>query len=119
MNRRYFALLTALTMVPLSLAKRLPPPNVKPVLSNGVEYSAHGDGTHAWVAATEVATSKELWTAKVFSIHTHWWKGEEDNQWVYISDLKLEPNALLIKDERERCYSLDLNTRRVKQEHCR
>jgi len=119
MNRRYLALLTALAVMPLSSAKRLPPPNVKPVLSGGVEYSAHGDGTHAWVAATDVATHKELWTAKVFRIHTHWWKGEEDNQWVYISDLKLEPNALFIKDERERCYSLDLNTRHVKREHCR
>jgi hypothetical protein len=99
MNYRYLALLTALAIVPLSSAKRLPPPNVKPVLSGGVEYSAHGDGTRAWVA--EVATDKELWTAKVFRIRTHWWKGEEDNQWVYISDLKLEPNALFIKDERE------------------
>ena len=119
MNRRYLALLTALAIVPLSSAKRLPPPNVKPVLSGGVEYSAHGDGTHAWVAATDVTTHKALWTAKVFRKHTHWWKGEEDNQWVYISDLKLEPNALFIKDERERCYSLDLNTRHVKREHCR
>lgn len=111
MNRRCIALLTALTIVPLSSAKRLPPPNVKPVLSGGIEYSAHGDGTHAWVAATDVATRKELWRAKVFRIHTHWWKGEEDNQWVYISDLKLEPDALFIKDERKRCYSLDLTTR--------
>jgi hypothetical protein len=119
MNRRYLALLIALAIVPLSSAKRVPPPKVKPVLSGGVEYSAHGDGTRAWVAATDVATHKELWTAKVFRIHTHWWKGEEDNQWVYISDLKLEPNALFIKDERERCYSLDLSTRHVKREHCR
>jgi hypothetical protein len=119
MNRRYLAVLTALAIVPLSSAKRLPAPNVKPVLSGGVEYSAHGDDTHAWVAATDVATHKELWTAKVFRIHTHWLKGEEDNQWVFISDLKLKPNALFIKDERERCYSLDLNTRHVKREHCR
>jgi hypothetical protein len=118
MNRRCIAL-TILTIAPVSPAKRLPPPNVKPVLFGGVEYSAHGDGTHAWITATEVTTRKELWTAKVFRIHTHWWKGEEDNQWVYISGLKLEPNALLIKDERERCYSLDLNTKGVKRENCR
>ena len=70
MNCRYLALLTVLAIVPLSSAKRLPPPIVKPVLSGGVEYSAHGDGTHAWVAAIEVATHKELWTAKVFT-YTH------------------------------------------------
>jgi hypothetical protein len=119
MNRRCLALLTVLAIVPLTSAKRLPPPNVKPVLSGDVEYSAHGDGTRAWVVASEPATHKELWRAKVFLVRTHWWKGEEDNQWVYISDLKLELNALFIKDERERCYSLDLNTRRVRREHCR
>jgi hypothetical protein len=118
-NRLHVALLATLAMVPLSLAKRLPPPNVKPVLSDGVEYSAHGDGTHAWVAATEIATRKELWTAKVFHIHTHWWKGEEDNQWVYISDLKFETNVLFIRDERERCYFLNLSTKKVEREHCR
>jgi len=118
-NPRYIALLAVLIIVPLSSAKRLPPPNVKPVLSGGVEYSAHGDGIHAWVTATEVATRKELWTTKVFRIHTHWWKGEYDAQMFYISDLKLEPNALFIQDERKKCYSLDLNTRHVRREHCR
>ena len=119
MNVRYFALSIALAVVPLSYAKRVAPPIVKPVLSNGVEYSARGNGTHAWIAATEVATRNELWTAKVFQIHTHWWKGEEDNQWVYISDLRLEGNTISIKDETDKCYSLDLNTRHVKQATCR
>lgn len=119
MNGRYLIFLTALVVVPLSSAKRLPPPEVKPVLFGGLEYSADGDGTHAWVIATDVATRIELWKAKVFRTHTHWWKGEEDNQWVYISDLKLEPHALFIKDERKRCYSLDLNTRHVKRIYCR
>lgn len=119
MNRRYITLLIALIIVPLSSAKRVPPPKVNPVQSGSVEYSAQGDGTHAWVVATDVVTRKELWRVQVFHIHTHWWKGEEDNQWVYISDLKMEPNALLVKDERESCYSLDLNTRHVKREHCR
>src|ERR1700736_2057216 len=119
MKSRFHVLLIALVaLAPLSLAKRLPPPVVRPVVFNGVEYSAHGDGTHGWITATEVATRKELWTAKVFRIHTHWWKGEEDNQWIYISDLKLEQNTLFIKDEKPRCYRLSLNTRRVRRERC-
>ncbi len=91
------ALLIALAIAPIALAVRVTPPVVKPVVLNGVEYSAHGDGIQARVVATEATTRKELWTAKVFRIHTHWWKGEEDNQWVYISDLKLEPNNLFIE----------------------
>jgi hypothetical protein len=118
MKSRCLVLLIVLAIAPLSMAKRVAAPVVNPVVLNGVEYSAHGDGKLAWISATEIATQKELWTAKVFRIHTHWWKGEECNQWIYIFYLKLEQNTLFIKDERSRCYRLDLNTRHVHREHC-
>jgi hypothetical protein len=111
-------LLLAFVIAPLAVAKRIAAPVVPPIVLNGVGYSAHGDGTHGWITATEVDTRKELWTAKVFRIYTHWWKGEEDNQWIYISYLELEQNGLFIKDERSRCYRLDLNTRHVKRQRC-
>jgi hypothetical protein len=111
-------LLIALTAPSLAFGKRLPPPVVKPVFFNGVEYLAHGEGEKGWITATEITNRKELWTAKVFRIHIHWWKGEIDNQWIYISYLALDQNALAIKDERGRCYRLDLNTRRVKRDRC-
>jgi hypothetical protein len=118
MRTQCLALLIASVVVPFAMAKRVAPPVVRPVVLNGVEYSANGDGTHGWITATEVATKKKLWTAKVFRIHTYWWKGEEDNQWIYIPALRLEQNGLFVKDERSRCYSLDLNTRRVHKERC-
>ena len=111
-------LLIVLGVAPLSLAKRLPPPDVRPIVFYGVEYAAHGDGTHGWITATEVATRKELWTAKVFRIHTYWWKGEEDNQLIYISEMKLEQNILFIEDEKSRCYRLNVNTRHVRRVRC-
>lgn len=118
MKSRCLVLLVALAIAPLSWAKRVPPPDVRPIVFDGVEYSAHGDGTHGWITATEVATRKELWAVKVFRIHTHSWKGEEDNQWIYISYMKLEQNTLFIKDERSRCYRLSLNTRHVQRIRC-
>lgn len=118
MKAPFVLLLIALVGPPFASGKRLPAPVVSPVVFNGVEYSAHGDGEKAWITAIEIATRKELWTAKVFRIHTHWWKGEIDNQWICISYLKLESNALFIKDERSRCYRLDLKTKRVKRNHC-
>jgi len=110
--------LVVLIIPSIAWGKRIPPKPVTPVVFNDVEYSAGGDGKVGWIVATDTTTKSELWTAKVFRIHTHWWKGEEDNQWVFISYLKLEPNALFIKDERSRCYRLDLNTRRVKRDYC-
>jgi hypothetical protein len=114
-----FAILLLLVIQPESFGKRLPPKPVSPVTYGGIEYSSQGDGKVGWIAATDVASGKQLWTARVFRIHTHWWKGEEDNQWIFISDLKLDSNALLIRDERSRCYRLDLSAKRVKAEPCR
>jgi hypothetical protein len=104
--------------LPLGLSgKRVPPKPVSPVVYNGVEYSARGDGKIGYVAATDITTGKQLWTVEVFRIHTHFWK-EEDNQWIFISDLQLVQGALLVKDERSHCYRLDLASRRVRREPC-
>jgi hypothetical protein len=118
MKSTWFVLLIAFATAPQLMAKRVPPPDVRPVVLDGIEYAAHGDGTHGWITATDVATRRELWTAKVFRIQTHWWKGEEDNQWIFISYLQLEQNGLHIQDERCRCYLLNLNTRHVNRQPC-
>jgi hypothetical protein len=113
------AVLMSLFGVPLGLSgKRVPPKPVSPIVSDGVEYSAHGDGKTGYIVATDVATGNELWRIRVFRIHTYLWKGEEDNQWVFISDLQLVQNALLIRNEKSHCYRLDLVTRHVKKERC-
>jgi hypothetical protein len=98
-------------------AKRVAPKPVSPVVHAGVTYSAAGDGRGGYVVATESSTGKELWRRKVFTVHIKFWI-EEDNQWVFITDLKLDANALLIRDEKSRCNRLDLNKKRVKKESC-
>ena len=54
----------------------------------------------------------------MFTVHIKSWM-EEDVQWVFITDLSLDSNALLIRDEKSRCYRLDLEKRRVKKDICR
>jgi hypothetical protein len=105
-----------LSWVPTS-AKRVSPKTVVPVVYQGVEYSAVGDGRVQYVLATEVATGMSLWKVKVFHTFVKPWI-EEDVQWVFITDLKLAGQTLLIRDEKSRCYSLDLKTRRVQKERC-
>lgn len=108
----------ALLVIPLNLsAKRVARPVVNPVVRGGVEYSAQGDGRTGYVVATETATRKELWRAKIFHIHVKFWV-EGDNQWIFISDLKLVNNALLVRNEKSRCYSVDLTTKHVKKSNC-
>lgn len=58
-----------------------------------------------------------LWRVKVFHNHIKFWM-ESDVQWVYITDLKLGNDSLLVRDERSRCYSIDLTKRRVRKCDC-
>ena len=98
-------------------AKRIPPRPVSPVVSGGVRYSADGDGHDQYVVATDTKSGKVLWKVKVF--HTRIKPGvEEDNQWVFITDLKLVGNSLHVRDERSRCYLIDLTTRHAKRQQC-
>jgi len=57
------------------------------------------------------------WKVKVLHNHIKFWV-EEDVQWVYITNLKLANNSLLVRDERSRCYSVDLTKNNVKKQPC-
>jgi outer membrane protein assembly factor BamB len=111
-------LLILAVLAPMGLwAKRVPPKPVSPVVYAGVTYSVAGDGREGYVVAIETSTGKELWKVKVFTVHIKGWT-EEDVQWVFITDLSLDSNALLIRDEKSRCYRLDLEKKRVKKDKC-
>jgi hypothetical protein len=98
-------------------AKRMGPKPVAPVVYEGVEYSAHGDGRDAYIVATSVETKKELWKVRVFHtrIKPHL---EEDVQWVFITHLKIEGESLLVRDEKARCYSVGLARHEAKRVEC-
>jgi hypothetical protein len=65
--------------------------------------------------ASDLRSGKTVWDTKVFEIEIDP-KLEEDVQWVFITELKLAGNALRIKDEKSRCYNLDLITKKVKRQ---
>ena len=101
-----------------AMAKRVPPKPVLPISADGIRYSAEGDGKDSYVVATDEATGKTLWKVKVFHTRIKFWRGEEDNQWVFISDLKRAGDSVLVRDENNRCYSISLNTKHVKKAAC-
>jgi hypothetical protein len=111
------ALIFSLGLSGVLWGKRPPPKFVAPITSAGITYSAAGDGRTAYIIATDNSTKEELWWKKIFVTHIKFWI-EEDTQWVFINDLKLAPNALLIRDEKSRCYLLNLTNRRVRKESC-
>jgi len=113
-----FAILILCFFEICATAKRVTPKEVPPVVASGIKYSAHGDGRDSYVVADDEASGKMLWKVKVFHARIKFWRGEEDNQWLFISDLKLVGKSLLVRDEKNRCYSIYLNTKRVKKAHC-
>ncbi|HWX38724.1 MAG TPA: hypothetical protein VNY09_05755 [Candidatus Sulfotelmatobacter sp.] len=114
-------LLVACTGVALlaapALAKRVMPKPVSPIISSGIQYSANGDGRDEYVVAANATDGKELWKVKVFHNHIKFWI-EEDVQWVFITDLKLAGTSLLVRDERARCYSVNLKTKATRKTEC-
>jgi hypothetical protein len=108
----------ALSFLPVSLlAKRAPPAPVVPVTAGEVRYSADGDGRDQYVIATDTPSNKVLWKVRVFHNQIDE-RLEEDVQWVFITKLKLQGKSLLVKDEKSRCYSVDLTSRQVKRQAC-
>lgn len=97
-------------------AKRAAPKPVSPVVRDGVKYSVPNDnGRIGHVVASDDRNGKTLWDIKIFEVQIDP-KLEEDVQWVFITDLKLVGNALRMKDEKSRCYNLDLTTKKVRRQ---
>ena len=108
--------LIALFALPAAvLAKRIPAPVVEPIVHDGARYTAPNDkGTKGYVVAWDAATGKQLWKKTIFRKCICPFL-EHDVQWVFIKQMRLEEGRLVIVNERDKAYSLDLKTRRVKQ----
>jgi hypothetical protein len=118
-NRGIWFFVVALALVvPIALwAKRTPPKPVAPVTGDGVTYSTAGDGIEEFVVAAEAESSKQLWRAKIYTVHIKKWL-ETDVQTIYITELKLSGATLYVSDEAKKCHQLDIKTQRVETVSC-
>jgi hypothetical protein len=108
------AILPFLLLAGSLFAKRAAPQPVTPVFYNEIKYSAPNDnGRIGYVQASDTA-GKLLFRITVF--HTKINPSlEEDVQWVFITDMKLAGHSLLVKDEKSRCYVINLETKAVER----
>lgn len=96
-------------------AKRTRAPVVEPVVHEGIRYVApNDDGRRAYVQAFDVATSNKTWEVTVFKNRINPFL-EEDVQWVYIERLRIENGNLIVTDEGNRQFAVDLEKRTVKR----
>jgi hypothetical protein len=97
-----------------AVADRLGPEPVTPVIANGIRYSAEGDGRDQFVVAADATSCKVLWRTHVLHVEVEP-SLEEDVQWVFITNLEVAGNALLVTDERSDRFSVDLTTHEVQE----
>jgi hypothetical protein len=96
-------------------AKRARAAKVEPVIYDGVRYVAPNDnGRRGYIQAWDTKTNKLLWELTIYRNFINPFL-EEDVQWVFIKKLSLADGKLIVVDERQRAYSIDLKTRAVKK----
>lgn len=113
--RRGFLVCVVFAFAVSSLAKRAQPKPVTPLVVDGVRYAAEGNGVDEYVVASDASSGKALWKARV-AHNDHDPRLEQDVQDVHITDLKAAKGAVLVRDEKSRCYSIDLLTKRVSKQ---
>lgn len=101
-----------------SFAKRAAPQEVKPVVYNGVKYTAvhwglsRGlDQNGGYVEASDIKTGKQLWLLRVYRIDYD--SREKDVQDVFITKLAIERGRLIVTNEKGEKFIVDLKTRSV------
>ncbi len=94
------------------LAKRSAPAKVVPATSGQIEYRAP-HRQMGCVEAWDTHRKKLIWRRQIYVVK-YTMDLERDVQDVFIKTMKLQDDALLVKNERESEYKLDLNTLQVK-----
>ena len=104
---------------PSKAAKRVGPPTVKSVTIGEVRYKAihwgrkRGFGQNGgYIAAVDPGSREELWTLKVYDV-SYDNRREEDVQDVFIQSMKADGRHLIVKDEDDRRYSVNVDSKVV------
>ena len=118
---KYLSLMVIFSLILTVNAKRLAPSSVKPVIHDGIEYSADRslkkkgyDQKGGFLQAKNLKTKKILWVKAVYTIdYDH--NLEIDVQDIYIASISVSKDKkhLVIIDERGRRFKLDFKTKKI------
>jgi hypothetical protein len=96
-------------------AKRAGPKPVVPVVHDGVKYLApNQNGREGRIEARSEKTGEKLWDVVVYTVKIDP-NLEEDVQWVFIRGLSVRHNTLIVTNEKNERYFLDLKSRKVEK----
>ena len=117
MVKKFFLISSLLLATLLAEAKRRVPAKVLPVKVGNIEYSApHRNGTQkqmGFIEALDLKSGKIIWSRQIYTVKYDP-DLEGDVQDVFIKSITVEGNNLIITNERNSKYQLDLNSLEVK-----
>jgi outer membrane protein assembly factor BamB len=112
------SLISVLLIATITLAKRSGPSEVEPVIYNGIKYVAvqwgqsRGlDQNGGYIEAFDYKTGRQLWLLRIYKINYD--AHEKDVQDVFIIKLGIEHGMLLVTNEKNERFTVDLKTRVV------
>jgi hypothetical protein len=94
-------------------AKRLPPKPVPPIRIEDVEYSVPHRNQMGFVVATDLKSKVILWQRQIYTVKIDP-NLEEDVQWSFITSIKPGLGKILVENESNGIYELDLKTLQVR-----
>lgn len=101
-------------------AKRIAPKEVPPLIHEGVEYRVihwgHVSGydqNGGYIEVIDSETEKKIWEIKVYTIEYNS-SFEKDAQDIFITEIKIEDNNLIVWNEVRDKFVIDLMTKEVK-----
>ena len=117
MIKKFYLISSLLLATLLVQAKRGAPSEVLPVTVGNIEYSApHRNGTHKQMGFIEARAPKSgelIWSRQIYAVKYDP-DLEGDVQDVFIKSITVQGNHLIITNERNSKYQLDLNSLEVK-----
>ena len=117
MIKKFYLISSLLLATLLAEARRGAPAEVLPVTVGNIEYSApHRNGTHrkmGLLEARDLKSGKLIWSRQIYAVKYDP-DMEGDVQDVFIKSINVEGNSLIITNERNSKYQLDLNSLELK-----
>lgn len=90
------------------------PAKISPVIYNDLRIVAENNSSDNMgiVQAFNVNTNKLIWSKKIYKVKIK--SGiEEDTQWIFIKEIKIYNDKLLVVNESNKIYEVDPNTGKV------
>lgn len=114
--------LVSLFSIPPLQAKRKEPTPVPPILYNGIQYRAPHWGkmngkeqNGGYIEAWDPKLNKKLWELRVYSISSNNHATEADIWDVFITALSIQNGQLIVVNEKNERYAIDLEQQKVVQ----